>query len=71
MADTGDGIPEEQLPYIYDRFYRGDKARERKSGSTGLGLSIVQRIVILHGGTIAVESSAGEGTAFTVRLPVE
>ncbi|WP_337103209.1 sensor histidine kinase [Paenibacillus sp. YIM B09110] len=71
IADTGDGIPEEQLPYVYDRFYRGDKARERKSGSTGLGLSIVQRIVILHGGTIAVESRAGEGTTFTVRLPVE
>lgn len=69
IADTGDGIPAEQLPFIYDRFFRGDKSRERKSGSTGLGLSIVQRIVQLHGGTITAESREGEGTMFIVRLP--
>ncbi|MDF2837026.1 MAG: histidine kinase, partial [Paenibacillus sp.] len=71
VADTGDGIAEKQLPFVYDRFYRGDKARERKSGSTGLGLSIVQRIVHLHGGTIHVESRPGEGTTFVVKLPAE
>ncbi|MDQ6422044.1 HAMP domain-containing sensor histidine kinase [Paenibacillus sp. LHD-117] len=71
IADTGHGIPEEQLPYIYDRFYRGDSARDRRSGSTGLGLSIVQKIVHLHGGTIEAESRPGEGTTFAVRIPDE
>jgi len=71
IADTGDGIDEKSLPYIFDRFYRGDQARKRGEGSTGLGLSIVQRIVRLHGGTIEVESRAGEGTAFHVRIPNE
>lgn len=71
ISDTGDGIPEEHLPFIYDRFYRADKARERKSGSTGLGLSIVQRIVHQHGGTIGVESRSGAGTTFNVSLPLE
>lgn len=71
VRDTGDGIPENQLPYIYDRFYRGDSARDRRTGSTGLGLSIVQKIVHLHGGTIEADSLEGAGTTFTVRLPVE
>jgi len=70
VADTGDGIPEDQLPFIYDRFFRGDKARSRASGSTGLGLSIVQKIVHLHGGTIEAFSRAGEGTTFRVTLPM-
>ncbi|MFF2484006.1 sensor histidine kinase [Paenibacillus sp. NPDC058071] len=69
IADTGNGIPEEQLPYIYDRFYRGDSARQRGSGSTGLGLAIVQKIVYLHGGTIEAESRMGVGTTFCVRIP--
>jgi signal transduction histidine kinase len=69
ISDTGDGIPEEQLPYIYDRFFRGDSARERTAGSTGLGLSIVQRIVHVHGGTIEAQSQIGEGTAFRVSIP--
>ncbi|MBP1993179.1 sensor histidine kinase [Paenibacillus eucommiae] len=71
IADTGDGIPEEELPLIYDRFYRGDKSRERKSGSIGLGLSIVQHIVHQHGGTIEAQSRPGVGTTFVVRLPDE
>ncbi|ACT00405.1 sensor histidine kinase [Paenibacillus sp. JDR-2] len=69
VRDTGDGIPEDQLPYIYDRFYRGDSARDRRSGSTGLGLSIVQRIVQLHGGTIEADSRFERGTTFRVRIP--
>lgn len=71
VRDTGDGIPEDQLPYIYDRFYRGDSARDRRTGSTGLGLSIAQKIVHLHGGTIEADSREATGTTFTVRLPVE
>lgn len=69
VADTGDGIPESQLPYIYDRFFRGDSARSRSSGNTGLGLAIVQTIVHRHGGTIEVASRPGEGTTFRVTIP--
>ncbi|WP_027091542.1 sensor histidine kinase [Cohnella thermotolerans] len=70
VADTGDGIPEDQLPFIYDRFFRGDKARSRTSGSTGLGLSIVQKIVHRHGGTIEAFSQSGVGTTFRVSIPM-
>ncbi|MFD0590903.1 sensor histidine kinase [Paenibacillus sp. GCM10027627] len=69
ISDTGDGIPEEQLPLLFERFYRGDSARQRNEGSTGLGLSIVQKIVHLHGGTIEAESREGVGTLFRVRIP--
>lgn len=69
VSDTGDGIPEDQLPYIYDRFYRGDGSRTRTSGGTGLGLSIVQAIVHRHGGTIQAFSRIGEGTTFRVTIP--
>ncbi|MFD2328105.1 sensor histidine kinase [Cohnella sp. GCM10020058] len=69
VSDTGDGIPEDQLPYIYDRFYRGDGSRSRSSGGTGLGLSIVQAIVHRHGGTIQAFSRIGEGTTFRVTIP--
>ncbi|THF83465.1 sensor histidine kinase [Cohnella fermenti] len=71
ISDTGDGIDDESLPFIFDRFFRGDQARQRGEGSTGLGLSIVRRIVLLHGGTIEVESKVGEGTTFRVRIPNE
>lgn len=67
VSDTGDGIPEDQLPYIYDRFYQGDGSRA--SGGTGLGLSIVQAIVHRHGGTIRALSRIGEGTTFRIALP--
>lgn len=70
ISDTGEGIPEKELPYLFDRFYRGDKARERASGSSGLGLSIAQKIVHLHNGTIVVTSLPGVGTTFTVTLPL-
>ncbi len=70
VGDTGIGIPEEDVNHIFDRFYRVDKARSRATGGTGLGLSIVRQMVQLHGGDITVESTPGEGSLFTVKLPV-
>ena len=71
ISDTGVGIPEEDLPHVFDRFYRVDKARSRETGGTGLGLSIVQQIVRLHAGSVTVQSKPGVGTTFTVQLPVK
>ncbi len=70
IADTGVGIPEEAVSHIFERFYRVDKARSRKSGGSGLGLAIVRNMVERNQGTIGVESTVGQGTVFTVTFPV-
>ena len=69
VEDDGIGIPQEDLGRIFARFYRTDQSRARRSGGAGIGLTIVKAIVQAHGGTIAVESEAGHGSAFTVTLP--
>ncbi len=70
VSDTGIGILPEDLPHIFERFYRADRARSRDRGGSGLGLTIVQNIVQEHQGTIEVESTPGQGSTFTLRLPV-
>ncbi len=70
VSDTGCGIPEEDRPHLFERFYRVDKARSRASGGNGLGLAICKSVVEGHGGTIGFTTHAGRGSTFTVRLPV-
>ena len=70
VADTGDGIPASQLPRVFERFYRVDKARARQTGGTGLGLAIVRHVAEAHGGIVRVQSELGQGSTFTVMLPV-
>ncbi|MEO5618709.1 MAG: ATP-binding protein [Candidatus Eisenbacteria bacterium] len=70
VADTGPGIPKEDLPRVFERFYRVDKARTREKGGTGLGLSIVKHIVALHRGEVSVRSAAGQGCTFRFEIPV-
>jgi len=70
VEDTGIGIPPERIPFIFERFYRVDKGRSKEMGGTGLGLSIVKHIVFLHGGEIMVHSKPGEGSRFSVIIPI-
>lgn len=70
FKDSGVGIPEEDLPHIFEYFYRADKSRDRKSGGSGLGLAIVQQLVEMHGGRVIVQSKPGQGSTFKVLLPV-
>ena len=70
VADTGPGIPQHELPRIFERFYRVDPARTRDMGGTGLGLSIVKHLVQSHGGDVRVESRVGAGSTFRVTFPV-
>lgn len=70
VADSGIGIPEEFQEHVFERFYRVDKARSRGTGGTGLGLSITKKIVIMHQGAIKLQSNDGEGTTFTIRIPL-
>jgi two-component system phosphate regulon sensor histidine kinase PhoR len=70
VEDTGPGIPEDDQPRIFERFYRVDKARSREKGGTGLGLSIVKHIVTLHGGEVSVRSRPGGGSVLRFEIPV-
>ena len=70
VSDTGQGIPAGELPRVFERFYRVDKARARRTGGTGLGLAIVRHVAEAHGGTVRVDSELGRGSTFTVTLPV-
>ncbi len=71
VSDTGPGIPPEDLPHIFERFWRKEPSRSRSTGGSGLGLSIARKLVEAHGGTIEVQSTVGKGTTFTVRIPVQ
>ena len=71
VADTGIGISEENQDRVFERFFRVDKARSRETGGTGLGLAITKEIVMKHHGSIKIHSKEGEGTTFTVRIPLK
>jgi two-component system sensor histidine kinase BaeS len=69
VADTGSGIPADDVPHVFDRFWRAEKSRNRTTGGSGLGLAIVLKLAEAHGGTASVVSTEGQGSVFTVRLP--
>jgi len=69
VNDNGIGIPQDELPYVFERFYRADKSRNRMTGGSGIGLAIVKSIVTAHGGSVAAESHLNEGSCFVVKLP--
>lgn len=69
VADTGTGIAAGDLPQVFERFWRAEKSRCRRTGGSGLGLSIVRQLTAAHGGTVRAASTAGSGSVFTLRLP--
>ncbi len=69
VADTGEGIPSEDLPHVFERFYRGEKSRSRATGGSGLGLAIAKAIVEAHDGQIWAESQPGQGARFSFSMP--
>jgi two-component system sensor histidine kinase BaeS len=71
VADTGTGIPAEDLAHVFDRFWRGEKSRSRRTGGSGLGLAIVRKLAEAHGGSATAVSVPGEGSVFTLRLPAD
>jgi two-component system sensor histidine kinase ResE len=70
VTDHGKGIPAEDLPNMFERFYRVDKSRNRNGGGTGLGLTITKRLIEAHGGTVDVKSELGQGSCFSFTVPV-
>lgn len=70
IEDTGSGIPADDLPFIFERFYRADRSRNRATGGAGLGLTIVKQLIEAHGGTISVSSQVGKGSSFQILLPI-
>ena len=70
IQDSGEGIDPQDLPHVFERFYRGEKSRSRVTGGTGLGLAIAQGIIEAHGGQLGVQSDLGQGTCFFFHLPV-
>jgi len=71
VDDTGRGISRDDLPHLFDRFFRADSSRSRSTGGSGLGLAITRHLVEAHGGVIDVRSALGRGTKFSIRLPVQ
>ncbi|MEU4694022.1 SpoIIE family protein phosphatase [Actinoplanes sp. NPDC023714] len=69
VADTGVGVPQEEMPRLFERFHRIENARSRSNEGSGIGLAMVKELILLHGGTVGAESTHGEGTTFTIRLP--
>lgn len=69
VTDTGTGIAAQDLPHVFDRFWRAEKSRNRRTGGSGLGLAIVHRLARAHGGSVTVRSTPGVGSVFGIRLP--
>lgn len=70
VADTGAGIAPDELPHVFDRFWRAEKSRSRQTGGSGLGLSIVRKLAETHGGTVTARSTPGVGSVFRLTLPL-
>ncbi|MFW5800773.1 MAG: sensor histidine kinase, partial [Spirochaeta sp.] len=71
VQDSGAGIPQQDIPRLFERFYRVDRARSRDQGGTGLGLAIVKHIALVHGGSVEAASTLGRGSVFRIILPQE